>query len=224
MISPAYKRITDGLNCIGIKTVPVISNPNLDAAIAQHVDCAAFKVGKLIFSEKANADCLKQIGLNTVAVDNISSPYPNDVALNAKLFGNRILCNKKHIAQEISAFAERNEYTLLHCSQGYAACSTVKLDDNTAITDDESVYEALKKAGIECLLISKGSIKLDGYGYGFIGGCCGMVDDKTIVFAGSLDSHSDADLIRSFLRSKQINAVELFYGNLIDFGGFIELE
>lgn len=223
-VSSDDNRITNGLNRMGIKTVPVINNPQLDAPVSCHADCAAFRIGNLIFAERENADVLVKTGLDIIAVDNISSPYPNDVKLNAKLFGKKILCNAKYVSEKISVFAQQNGYTLLHCNQGYAACSTVKLNDSTAITDDETVFNALTQSGIECLLVSKGSVNLKSYDYGFIGGCCGMIDKNTIAFAGSLDSHSDAESIRNFLISKSIDIIELFEGKLVDFGGFVELE
>lgn len=224
LISGTDKRIINSFNSLGINTFQTIENKWLDKPVACHADCAALKIDNIVFAERGNAELLESAGFRTITVDEVFSPYPNDVRLNAKVFGKDILCNTKHIDNQVKAYAEQNGFSFVHCNQGYAACSTFKIDDKTAVTDDETIYKALKDRGIDCLYVSRGSVRLDGYDCGFIGGCCGMIDSKTAVFAGNPLHHSDGRLLLDFLKYRDIKSVSLFDGELIDFGGFINLE
>lgn len=224
LISDQKKRISAALNSLGIETVAVIANTELDSPVCCHADCTAIIIGDILFCEKNNSQMLSEKDITSVSVEDIKSPYPSEVKLNAKVFGKKIFCNSKHIADEIRCFARENGYSIIHCNQGYAACSTFKINDNAAITDDESVYKALSDSGIECLLISRGSVSLDGYDCGFIGGCGGMISNDTAVFAGSLESHSDGTRIIEFMNKFGVRTINLFDGRLTDFGGFVVLE
>ena len=54
----------------------------------------------------------------------------------------------------------------------------------------------------------------------FIGGCSGRTDDA-VIFTGKLESHPDGAQMRSFIRSRNLQIVELADGPLIDIGGMI---
>ena len=224
LISDQNKRITTALNSFGIKTAAVIANTELDAPVCCHADCAALRIGDTLFCEKNNMQMLSKKGITSVPVEGVKSPYPSEVKLNAKVFGNSIFCNSNHIADEVRCFANENGYSIIHCNQGYAACSTFKINDNAAITDDESVFKALSDNGVDCLLVSRGSVSLDGYDFGFIGGCGGMISNDIAVFAGSLESHADGKRIIEFMNKFGVRTINLFDGSLIDFGGFVVLE
>ena len=84
------------------------------------------------------------------------------------------------------------------------------------MTDDKSVFTAAGKFLNDVLFISKGSIRLKGYDYGFIGGCCGKIDKDKIAFNGELSSHSDYKLILDFLHRNHIECIELKRGRLDD--------
>lgn len=223
------------LNNLGINTLTVNENPRLDSATSRHADCALFSAdGKTFFVEQGNYNNIVNyltIGEGkqksdegaVLPVENIHSPYPNDIALNCKTFGRYILCNVTHASAGIRDFALSHGYELIHCNQGYAACSTVKLSDNAAITDDESVYDTLSSIGIDCLRVSKGSVKLKGFDYGFIGGCCGLIEKNKIVFTGSIDKHTDSEMIKEFLSKHNIEYINLTDTELVDIGGIIPL-
>lgn len=72
-------------------------------------------------------------------------------------------------------------------------------------------------------MLSKGQIKLSGYSYGFIGGCCGFIDKSTLVFTGKIDSHTDSKKIKKFLDKYNVNALELTKNCLTDIGGIIPI-
>ena len=49
------------------------------------------------------------------------------------------------------------------------------------ITEDTGIAAALsEKTDIDVLLIEKGHVKLDGYPYGFFGGCCGLIENDLL--------------------------------------------
>lgn len=234
-LSGSEPEIINKLNSMGCGTVICERNTALSVPVQTHADCLLFRADEnTYFVEEGNYKNIVNVltkGEGTgraedrkiIKVQDIKSPYPDDVKLNAKVFGNKILCNTDYISREIKDFAEINGHELIHCNQGYAACSTVKLSDNAAITDDESVYNSLTANGIDCIKVSKGSVKLSGYDYGFIGGCCGIIENNLLAFAGNIDTHSDAELIKSFLIKHGIDYVNLSDGKLIDIGGIIVL-
>ena len=153
----------------------------------------------------------------------VSSPYPSDIKLNVKIIGNHILCNQRHTSDSVLDFAKRNHYKIIHCNQGYAACSSILLDNNSILTDDKSIYNCCASNGINSNEVSIGSIKLKGYDYGFIGGCCGMIDKNILAFTGNPEKHSDYKKIKKILAEHNIEYISLTDNELIDIGGIIPL-
>lgn len=235
-LSDSEPEIIHKLKFLGYDVLTVKANGQLDTSIIAHADCALFSPEKsTYFVEKGNHENIVKHftkgetqkktaeDYRIIAVEGVKSPYPDDVKLNCKQFGKKILSNTDTVAAEIAEFAYNNGYKLIHCNQGYAACSTVKLNDSAAITDDESVYNTLTANRIDCIKVSKGSVKLKGFDYGFIGGCCGLTEKNKIVFTGNIEKHSDAELIKKFLIKYGIDYICLTDGELIDIGGIIPL-
>ena len=220
---------------MGFDVVTCVRNPLLSDPISSHPDCAVFTPdNRTYFIEAGNYENIVKYftigeGAGNWAGDRfikiketVKSPYPDDVILNCKAFGRKIICNTNAAASEIRIFAENNGFELIHCNQGYVGCSTVKLNDYAAITDDESVFNVLKSNGTDCIRISKGSVKLSGFDYGFIGGCCGLIDNK-LYFNGSIELHRDCQQIKSFLNKHSIDYENLFDYKLTDIGGIISI-
>lgn len=236
LMSGKYPEIVEALrNKFNIDVVETSENNMLEASISTHADCMFVQLDKnTVFIEKNNYNELvnyltkmkgefnKKICIIPIK-EEIKSPYPLDISLNLKVIGDKIICNTSYISDEIKQYAYYHKTDLVHCNQGYAACSTVVLNDNALITDDESIYLSCTRKGIECIKINKGSIILDGYNYGFIGGTCGMIDKNLIAFTGSLQFHRDAEQIISFLNKHGIEFVELTDNPLIDIGGIIPI-
>lgn len=236
LVSYDYPEFICGLNeKLQISTIKVKRNPDLVAPISTHADCMFVQLDKkTIFTESNNYQKIvnfltSEIGetsqiINIINVkEQIRSPYPEDVPINIKVIGNKIICNINTIASEIKDCAFRSGMQMIHTNQGYAACSTIVINNNALITDDESIHISSKSNGIDTLLISKGSVKLKGYDYGFIGGTCGMIDKNLLAFTGKLNSHNDSDKIISFLNKYNISFIELTNGPLIDIGGIIPI-
>ena len=189
-------------NELYIKVVNVAENPFLDSAICKHADILGIFVGKSTFLvDKYQVELCNFIennGGKTVIIDKIKSPYPNDCLLNFADIGDYIICNRSILIEEIKEYLPEKE--IIDVKQGYSKCSVCICKRNTIITDDISIYNAVSQyENINSLLVEKGSVQLKNYNYGFIGGCCGLVDKNTLLFNGDLSTHSDFDKIRNFL-------------------------
>ncbi len=218
-----------------IDVIPAPENELLEPSISTHADCALVQLNKN--TVLVNKDCYKHFvnyftnsagefskELKVIAsAKQIKSPYPSDIPLNVKLIGDKLICNTRYIDPSVEDFAHRSSIKLIHTNQGYAACSCITLNEHALITDDKSVYDATVFNGIDTLLISKGSVKLKGHNYGFIGGTCGMIDKNVLAFTGKLSAHTDADAIVSFLNKYGVSYVELTQNPLLDIGGIIPL-
>lgn len=230
IISGKYQNITSALKSLKINPVIVKPNYSLSGSLSQHPDCLIFVLSdELIITDINNFDNIVNL-LTTykincnVRIERISSPYPEDVRLNCRVIGKKILCNKKYVSSIILEYAQKENIRIIDTNQGYSACSTIRVGTNALITDDISVYKTCVNNNIDVLLIKKGSIKLDGYDYGFIGGTCGYIAKDLIAFTGKLSSHSDGNKIVNFLYKYGIHYIELCNdGPLIDVGGIIPL-
>ena len=158
-----------------------------------------------------------------IIIEEIASPYPGEVRINVKRTGKAIVCNTKYVSESIKSYSDNYGIDLIHSNQGYVGCSSILISDNVVMTDDESVYSAFCRIGFDCLMLSKGQIKLSGYSYGFIGGCCGFIDRNLIAFNGKLSTHGDADKIKSFLSKYNISYIELSDEPLTDIGGLVPI-
>ena len=127
------------------------------------------------------------------------------------------------ISKEILKFAETNNLIIVNTNQGYSRCSVCVVNENAIITDDKSIFTAAQFFFNDVLFISKGSIKLDGYDCGFIGGCCGKIDKYKLAFNGAIESHKDYKKIIDFLSRNSIECIELNQNRLTDIGGILPL-
>ena len=147
--------------------------------------------------------------------------YPHDCALNFFTVGKHLICREDSLSPDVKEYALSAGYDLINVKQGYARCSAA-LVGGGVITADRGIYDAVGGVGVPRLLISAGGVSLPPYEYGFIGGACGTVDEKTVLFFGSAGAHPDGAKIRAFCRSLGVDVIE-GDGELFDFGGFITL-
>ena len=211
---------------LSIEVVNVIENPFLDTPVSCHADILGIYVGKSTFlADKHQIELCKFIEDNngkSVIIENIKSPYPTDCLLNFADIGDFIICNKSILTEQIVNFLP--DKTIFDVKQGYSKCSVCICKHNTIITDDISVYNAvLQYDNINSLLIEKGSVNIDKYDYGFIGGCCGLIDKNLLLFNGDLSLHSDFDKIKNFLYDNDINYIDIKGKPLTDIGSIIPI-
>lgn len=231
-VSAEYPELISALNKLGISTFPVNRNNNLDEGIGYHPDCIIFQLNDNIFIDSSISDIFVNFLTSRSIINNykiiaagdmIRSPYPYDVRLNCKRINNKIICNTKYISENLRQLALEYGFEFIHVNQGYAACSTVVINDSALITDDESIHNSVIKYSIDSLLISKGSVQLKNHNYGFIGGTCGIIDKNLLAFCGNIELHNDANEIINFLNKYNIEYRNLINCPLTDVGGIIPI-
>ena len=113
---------------------------------------------------------------------------------------------------------------IIDVKQGYSKCSVCICNHNTVITDDISIYNALLQYdNINSLLVEKGSVRINEYNYGFIGGCCGLIDKNLLLFNGDLSTHTDFDKIQKFLYDNNVKYIDVKNKPLTDIGSIIPI-
>ena len=225
-ISGSAKKAIIKLNSMGIQTIKLTDNSLLPLPVNSHADLQMLHLYKNhLFSQNEHlfSGELNESFSNITIRQKAGNKYPEDVRLNCAIIGNKIICNKDTIAPEVIEFAEQNQYIIINVNQGYTKCSICVVDENSIITDDKSIFTAAGNFFIDSLFIEKGSIGLNGYNYGFIGGCCGKIDKNKIAFNGAIESHDDYKKILDFLNSHSVECVELHNDRLYDIGGILPL-
>lgn len=145
--------------------------------------------------------------------------YPSDCAYNVARVGDFYI-SKKDVVDEV---LEKELVDLggegIFQKQAYAKCSSICFDD-FVITCDKSIFNVLCENGIEAYFVSNEEIKLPGFNIGFLGGCCGIIDYKKILFTGDLGLLRDFNILKEILDKK---GIEIIYPNceLIDLGSII---
>lgn len=150
--------------------------------------------------------------------------YPEDILLNFLYLNNTLYGKLSAIDKNLLDYCKENNIKTVNINQGYARCSTLVLNEKALITSDLSIEKALKKDGVEVLLISSGNIILDGYDYGFIGGASGKIDENTVVFLGSVTNHPDYRRIENFCENHNIS-IKIICKDmpLTDIGGIVKI-
>ena len=214
------------LNSSGIKTYIINNNPLLPDPVDSHADLQILHLGKDVIFCQSEHLCIgestqkfKKLIINESAGNN----YPDDVRLNCAIIGKNIICNEKTISKDILDYGYQNGFGIINVNQGYTKCSICIVNENAIITDDESIFAAAGNFLNDVLFISKGSIRLKGYNYGFIGGCCGKISENKIAFNGEISAHKDCNKIIDFLNKYNVECIELKKGLLDDIGGIIPL-
>lgn len=181
---------------------------------------------EVIVHKKTSEEFKKQltdIGLKVMeSFSALPSEYPGDIILNAvntsSHFIHRLASTDKVLLEYV------NNKKLINVKQGYTKCSTAVINDNAFITSDKCIYEALTKEGLDVLMVPAGGIELPDLDYGFIGGTCGALNNKTMVFYGDIQCYPYKEQVLSYLRQHNIEAVSLGDGPLIDRGSIFFIE
>jgi hypothetical protein len=196
-------------------------------SIASHPDIFFFQIdsGAMICSPLISAKLLSEISdCNIRVIYSQKDPrgdYPDTAKLNCARIGRFIFHNSAITDEAIKKAAEEQELTLVHCSQGYARCSTIPVRDGAIITSDAGIARSAIKVEVDTLLISPGNCVLPGERSGFIGGATGILPDSTIVFLGDISKHPDFMAIDNFLQKHGVGYIDLKALPLYDAGSLI---
>ncbi|WP_283607502.1 DUF6873 family GME fold protein [Faecalispora anaeroviscerum] len=221
--------VTAALQSRGIRMIAPPINEDLPEPINRHADlqCVHLK-GKswlVVRSETELQQRLKEEGAEVQLTEwRLGQEYPADIRLNALLLHKQMFGKLEELdpaLQKACDFAGVHKFPV---RQGYTNCSVAIVSEKAIITADSGIAQAAERHGIRVLKISAGNIRLPGYEYGFIGGCCGLISQSILVFTGALNLHPDGLQIRRFVEAQKKQVLELTQNSLIDMGGILPMK
>ncbi len=222
----ASLKLLNKLNNLCIETIKISDNPEIDI-IGHHADISILNIAKneLIISDSQKENIVNFLtkGYRLKTIPGVKSPYPYDCKLNCAIIGEKVICNPATVPDEIISLFHLYNYKIINVKQGYSKCSVCVVSDSAIITDDESIYYSCSKNGMDTLLVNKGSIKLTGYNYGFIGGCTGLIDNNKLLFNGDINFHKNCNDILDFINRHGVEPVIIKDEPLTDIGSIIPL-
>lgn len=206
-----------GTDCIAIPPYSQLPKP-----ICHHPDMLFFNppARELTISSECyhavNLRFFDQFPTASLLLDDVrlDSGYPLDIAFDAIGINGTVYCLEAFTAETVKKQFGRT----ISIKQGYAACSTLILNDRTAVTADTGIAKALTNDGIRVLKISPDGVSLPGYGCGFIGGASAVIND-TAIFFGNLKNHPSGEEITELCRAEGINVTDFPRLPLTDYGG-----
>ena len=216
----AFERAT------GIKALPLKPYSRLDTPVCAHadmllcvIDNRLFCYSDYYFENKAIFDEAEKIGYKIIkCAPPVSRKYPHDIGLNVVVMGKKIFGNVKYMCKEIADYCKESGYELINVRQGYAACSTLVLNEKNVVTGDISIKNSMEKEGISVLLTDDKNIVLTGYDHGFIGGSTGVLDGKILVL-GEAEKLDDFAKINALADTLEMEIFSILSGDVVDFGG-----
>ncbi|MCQ4022050.1 MULTISPECIES: DUF6873 family GME fold protein [unclassified Ruminococcus] len=231
IVSPQYCCITDELKRLGINVIESIESVDLPYSERYHADMQVHNFSETLYFLRNSCSVLKNKleALNPKANIIIekacpSCKYPHNISLNGAFIGDKYICNIRHSNKELLRLYIENGVQIIDANQGYAKCSTAVVSHNAIITDDEAIFSKCNnQTDIDILKVSKGSVMLDGYDYGLIGGCCFKLDKNTLAFCGDYSKHSDFKNIKSFCKNHGVELIKLSNKPLLDIGGIVAI-
>ena len=162
---------------------------------------------------------LKKIKVSySVGKKPVGEKYPETAWYNSVVTANYVIGNTSFMDQHIKDLAATKE--IIHVNQGYTRCNLIPLKNDRFITSDKGIEKVLLKYGLEVLFVDPKGVLLPGFKNGFIGGTCGVWQNK-IFFIGSLQHFPKGQKVRDFIHDMEI--VELYDGPLFDGGSLIFL-
>lgn len=212
-----------GCRCILAEPVSVLSGP-----VQHHTDLQMSHMGgrEVLAAPEAPAlqKKLEQAGFHLRSGPPLQAGYPGEILYNVAFVGEYCFCGRKNpaypIIQEICEYFNK---LIVPVAQGYCRCNICAVNEHALLTEDPSIAQAAERCGLSVCMVSAGAVRLDGYPYGFLGGCCGKIGPDQLAFAGELEQHPDAERIQQFLTEHGVQAVSLQSGPLTDIGGILPL-
>ncbi|MCT4594110.1 MAG: hypothetical protein N4A57_07575 [Anaeromicrobium sp.] len=220
----ASEELIKNLEKLNIKAIKTPKCKELYRAICSHVDILSYKVDNtnVIVAPNIYDFIREELSKNEISPIKgrtlLKSNYPYDIAYNVARVGKYAIHNFKYTDKLVLEHLKKEEVELINVKQGYSKCSICVVNEKAVITSDRGIANTLKDYDIDLLLISLGHIKLDGLDHGFIGGCTGNINNKQLLFTGTLSNHPDENRILNFLKKHGIEPMFLSEDNLIDLG------
>lgn len=207
--------IKENLHRMNIETVDAPVCGTLTTELAYHPDIVLNNPKKGFWYCAGDANMNKML---TKGEARLTDDYPNDCLYNCFII-NGTLYGGRAVAKEIESEVERRVIV----AQGYTKCSTVILSADDFITSDPSVYKVLVSEGKNVLKTTNAGILLNGYSCGFIGGCTGVLGNKTLAVTGNKKLLTDYKNIVSFCKNIGYEIISLSNEAPYDYGGILPI-
>ncbi len=222
IVGSVYYNTVKALKLKGIRCIDAAFSASLPEYIRYHADMNIFHYwnNEAVLTGKTAGEG-QGLFFSSLSYESTGSEYPDDCRLNAVRIDNKLICNPASVSDKILKKAESDGLIIIPVKQGYTKCSVCVVDAGSIITDDESIYKSAANYFDDILYVQKGSIRLSGMNYGFIGGCTGKLGKNKLAFNGRIESHTDSNKIIDFLDKHKIEAVELTDDTLEDIGSII---
>ena len=214
-----------------IESIIVPDNPFVDKRLAGHADLSVLHAGgeRILLAPYLKgselASHLESLGAAlTFPPIRQREIYPEDAQLNLCMIVRHVFCNMNTVPVIIVDYLTNScDVCFQRCRQGYSRCAVCVVDARSLITADRGIADAGEALGMHVLRITPGSVVLDGFPYGFIGGASFRISEKKLAFTGRLDEHPDCRRILSFLREREIEPLFLTQEPIFDIGSAIPI-
>lgn len=222
----AANRTVYSLESLGFRIIPTIKINSLYNAIATHADIQIHYMGnnRFICAPEAFKHYKKYLPCEFELIKGskrLSSEYPDDVAYNAAVLRDYVICNSAYTAAEILSEYKSMSKKILNVRQGYSKCNTCIVNGKAIITSDRGIAKTAEEHELDVLEIEIGHIKLRNLNYGFIGGATGMIKENLLAVNGDINTHPDGDYIKQFCKNHGTELFSLKDGSLEDIGTII---
>ena len=208
----------------GITVVPIPPCGDLAKPVCSHTDLLLQHIQReqVAVYQPEVGELLKQYGGSIIPPKfRLTAKYPGDILYDSCRVGG-YLFGRFHQGSPGLEIGLQN-CTKISVKQGYTKCSVAIVRQDAVITADIGLFRKFQQLGFDVLKIQSGWIQLPGYDTGFIGGCCGKIDENLLYVTGKLCSHPDGTLIRDFCEKHGVSVVEGSASQLYDIGGIIPL-
>jgi len=150
----------------------------------------------------------------------VGEKYPETAYYNAVITSNYLIHNLNATDNKILDACD--SLNAINVKQAYTRCNLLPLKNDSFITSDMGIYNALVLKKLNVLLVNPQGIILPGFEYGFFGGACGVYKNS-IFITGSLGKFIDGEKVARFLVTLGYEIIELYDGPLFDCGSLILL-
>ena len=219
------------IESLGFKVVAAESLDFLYEGVKGHPDLQFAPVGdRLVCHRGISTAKLRELqghGIECVpSVSALALPYPGHVILNASIGGGALIHRTDITDGALLEEAIRQGLRLIDVRQGYGRCSTSFIGDRCFATNDSGVAAALSENGFRVFFSPYGDVELEGFDYGFLGGCLSMVrsgSDRLVIVSGNLNEYVMGGELREFILSSGAIPVEVGKGRLKDRGSVLQV-
>lgn len=216
---------SENLKALNLEVLIVPPFKRLYEAVNGHPDILLNIINEntIIVHKEMDIDFIKKLENYNYKIlyssNNLESKYPLDIILNALNLKNLFIHNLKFTDNALLKNISFKK--IKSVSQGYTKCSTAIINSSAAMTSDKGIAKSLSEENIDVLLLPPGDIILPGLNYGFIGGCCGLLEEGLLAFYGHLDNYLYRNEVKEFLKKHKVEPIFLSKGKLIDRGSIL---